>query len=626
MTKSKLSKSVAILTLFYLSLGMVWFGLQSPARVYLMIERLPAAARSAAGDLPDKSEITILDQGPLQGRMVSAWSVPVATLWAVALIAGMVSATVGFFMMELWAARHIKAHLVGRGLIVGVKRHRGGFRNLKPSMGEMPTPRVLPRAKSQVRITGVSFTKEQLALWDAIFDTLSFDPDAFAGDGHGVGLFQHTINVCEKMLEGDDVTAQRMLVAAGHDIGKLACVRKRADGRRYFERGHAQASAQLIAAMPEFMALPEAEGAEIRLAIKYEHNRWELPYVPGANTARISDMIQALRRVDGTVTAEEKRAVAAAAIPDDQRPTYAFELFTKIMPTMPIRSHENTGDRANVAFKRRQRLFILESGLRSFLETEMPPEMYAALNMEHRVTGQVHPFIRNLMLGFDKEGWLLKKTKVQLADGTTEEIEVEAEKAIWDIQSGTKAFYGVIVVDVPAHFMSKLTPENTKFNIKISGIHRPRNEPYVMELPVTSVTDEQKKSFFLQEEKRPAPASKGSKRIDNTTTSAPLPMTQGAEQVVPSLPGLAANGSDEAKVKGVPKKVGGLSRKSVNTAELVSRQASLFSKEPATQKKDSGLRAGSIGVPKGIKGVTASAIPGSAEKGPGDAPATRETQ
>lgn len=451
MKPSKLLKSTMILAAFYMALAMVLFTLTPPMTVYRLIEELPAPMALRLGDIPSREDINILDQGPLQIALMRAWTIPVVLAWIASCLLGLLTARALVALRAAFGRRHI--------------RSREGYGELNCTVGQLPTP-VVPKSELRsVNVTGVPMTDGERKLLERVIGVLAANRDIFAGAGHGVRIYQHTLNVLNRVLSQDDVNGQKLIVAAAHDLGKITKAGTDAAGDDYLVFGHAQESSRILACLPEFRGLPPDDAERIRLAVKYEHCEGALPKVRQPTRASVLELIKSLRKADGLATADEKQVNAQALVPDEQRPTFAYERFLTMFPQMPLRTR-SAPQGSSAGFKKGNRLYLMEIEVREILERAIDSETYAALSVGYRKSGTKHPFTTALLQGLHENGWLVTRHAVSAMEAVTEH-ECAPELALWDIRSGKAEFNGIIIVDVPAQWRDRLPDDDTDYDIEV---------------------------------------------------------------------------------------------------------------------------------------------------------------
>ena len=467
MKKSKLLKSTFILTTFYMGLGLLGFSFAPPMQVYGMLTSLEYPYQARVPELPKPEEITILDQLPLQMALVRAWTVPVVMLWFIALCVGLVGVVI-----------YIYAKKRGMDTVLAPKK---GYRAVKASLGEVPTPYVPPKLPREVRFGNVPITPQQQALANEIFSMLAAHQNTYTGPGHGVGLYDHSLNVCKQMIEDDDCDAMMLLATAAHDLGKITKEAKDASGKVFLLPGHAQESARLLSAMESWARLGQDERELLRLAVKFEHDPDSLPMVTRPPRDAVMGLMKRLKRSDRIATSMEK-AVVMSKVPDHSEIAYAA--FDTALSMLPLRGRARQDNVTTCGFRKGDRLYLLEQVLREkVLLGYLPKDVAAAWELKFREGGNLHPFTESLLDAFDRRGWLVKEADLRENPDPAALVKHHKAKdfrsALWTVWSGNKSskddtkpwsgmhFNGVIVIDMPPPISGRAPSQEINFEVCI---------------------------------------------------------------------------------------------------------------------------------------------------------------
>ncbi len=392
----------------------------------------------------------ILDSASFQFATLQAWSGPLLILWLCALIVGCISAiTVGLL----------------RGAKIKMRaRADESFRDLNITLGRMPMPLLPPSKDVDVQI-GLKMSKNERALLNQIMGMIAKQPDAFCGDGHGVGLYEHTKHVLIQTARRKDATPDLVLAAAAHDLGKLTSFEKNKSGVYEAIRLHSNESARLLGGLPAWWALPELQRETIRLAVKYDHAPERLPEMqsPAGVQQKARDLIDQLRKVDQQATKEEKEAVKETIgdISD-----LAVRAFIDALSTMPMPVRGAPPGSTNCALKKGNRILLFEGYARDHIMNRLKPEYKAALGGKFRKTGHIAEFTYHLMKVLDERGWLV--TRVDSQPNPEAELEMRDMpwySAFWDVLSGTQEKKGLVIIDLPQDMVHLLPAQDTFFKI-----------------------------------------------------------------------------------------------------------------------------------------------------------------
>jgi hypothetical protein len=142
-------------------------------------------------------------------------------------------------------------------------------------------------------------------------------------------------------------------------------------------------------------------------------------------------------------------------------PTISLEgLFLRYLPTMSFQTRGQPKGVAAVAWKVKNRVYMVEGRLRELLETKLTPELKAEVRAFKEKT-RTRPLIAMLLKELDAKGWLVKS-----ADGVSI---LPAAEALWTIKAGKLEFKGVIAIDVPEDYLEQLPPGDSMYEISVVG-------------------------------------------------------------------------------------------------------------------------------------------------------------
>lgn len=501
---STLFRSVAILTFLYLGVMFWMFSFYPIKSVVDAYDRIPAEIRQ--GTTAPDPEADIIHLLPEQIKVVWAWSRPLAGFWLIAISIGATfSLLVG---MTLGRKR------------VGRAKGTGEFRGMTVSIGRLGVPQ-LPQSEEIDGIDAhISLNKKEQAFADEVFAMLVAWKDHYAGDGHGVGLLDHTMNVVEKVVGDERADSTLFLIAASHDLGKITSFRRQGQGW-VRTKLHAQESARLIALMDSWHELPERQREIIRLSVKYDHSPDLAAEYPEYRDD-LKKYMSLLAEIDGRVTGEEKAQVIES-----------MDLEEVAVETMLAHLHRGTFYQKNmprgaesIGFRWKNRLYLYEGPLRKFLGAYVNKDLYAAA-MSYRVNGNLSPFTVALLKGLAKRDMLVTRYEVKWGEG--EACELPPEYALWDLdawgsEERSKRWRAVIVLKTPASELN-IAPPEAPF-LKLTGFAP--NKP--------------NKARWIDWHALAADAESDPKRFNKLSDALPLP------------PKLDANGEPEQSKKAAAKR------------------------------------------------------------------------
>lgn len=454
MKKSRLLKSILVMTVFYWTVLTGVFSFFTPPRVHDAMLRLPEALRSALPPLtPLDQANAAFHSGEYQWALIQVWTGPVLALWMLFVLFGMFCG-LAISWKKGWEYQwRAKAD--------------DPFRGLKITVGTLPLPIIPERVDTDVELTSVKFTRAEKDLLNAIMGTLGARKDAYCGDGHGVGVYEHSVNVIREALENEDVDANLVLTAAAHDLGKLTSFRKRSNGEWESIRLHSNESARILAGMPEWWELEPLQREAIRLAVKFDHAPEKLPHLrhPLGATDLARELIFRLRKVDGEATRQEKEVIKEKM---GDLPTMAVQAFVDALPQMAFHTRGTPKGSTTCGLKKGNRLYIFEPFMREFVMGRMTPDEAAALGGDYRKQGQAAEFTHHLLKGLYQEKWLVTREECRETENSDPRmVEMQWYSAFWDIKSGKADKNGVIIVDLPEDVVGRLPKGDSWYDIRI---------------------------------------------------------------------------------------------------------------------------------------------------------------
>lgn len=435
MGRSKLTRAIFILTMVYVGGAYIWFFMMPPHWVVEYYTNLPGWMKVVAA--PDSQSLG--SSAEWQLLMLSLWSLPVLMAWCLLVALGL-----GLSWMFL---------------SVGGKRFRrrgapgSGVGECFWTMGDL-LGRSLPHPIKpvRVRIKGIKFTPEQQELADEMLGLIATKPDTFAGDGHGVGLYEHTLNLLELVGDLKNPDPMLALAAIGHDMGKLLAYKK--IGKTWQRiSDHGIQSGRLIKVLPAYHAMDQLEAEAIHAAVRYSHRPDHVP----VNLECINEanrLIEGLKKLDGNATKKEKEELLAARDMAGE----ITALFWEKIGGLPFYRRGRRRNEKTIGWRYGKRLYLNEPALRDTLLELLDRDVSAALG-KFRRGGKVHVLTQNLMAELDKQGVLVREVE---HEGIRYELPPEA--ALWSIQSGNTVFNGVFIIE-PTPGQGYIPPEEAPFKV-----------------------------------------------------------------------------------------------------------------------------------------------------------------
>ncbi len=490
---NNLLKAVITLVLFYGSAAFLWMMLLPPDDLISLLNGLPEMFKPEK--IPEKGSLNFLQLEGAQIAFLTAWSLPLLKIWVGCVLLGvaLTSAAILLFLRN----RKLR------------KRPTGQWRSLWVTIGPLPTPPQLPRKQMDVKLKGLKLSGDERDLIGEILGTLSAHPDAYVGPGHGtITLYQHTLGVIEKIMDFPNYSAEHVIAAAAHDMGKITSFVKGPEGTWERVKLHAQESSRLLSALPAFGKLPLELREVIRLAVKNEHSP---NMIPGVDTSvpqkdldpliarvvgnsfrhplydnpefrrRVVRLVDVLREADGVQTAAEKQVVLDEI---EDLPTFCLSAFLKALPEMNFYYKGVPANYPGMVWQYGNRMYISEAKMRDFVMARcLTDEHHAALGGVYRGPKTLAPFTWYLLQAFKAKGWLVMSTKcytrfhnkkdqdagIPQTQPTIEQC--SDEMPLWDVLSGTLVLNGMIIIEVDDEAVQAKTPRRElPFPI---GAHRP---------------------------------------------------------------------------------------------------------------------------------------------------------
>jgi hypothetical protein len=413
--------------------------------------RLTTEALTRLGAAPDTS-VSALNHIKYWAELVAIWTIPMAFWLAVSLGLGFAVTSVAVIHLVVGRKNRVKEGI--------------GYRGIGLTMGEFPQPVMLKSVPMKGLSASGTFgqrlnemTPEQLALLKEIFEVIAAYPEAFPGDGHGVTLLEHTINVVENILAKPDSMPLSAVAAAAHDMGKITAFKKDGDEWKRVKM-HDKESGKWLALLPTWWKLPEDERNALVMAVKYDHSRGALPTRDddGRAAAIAMQIIQQVSQADSQATKDEKQKVLDAREVD----ALILQSFIDELPRFTWQDMGIPPGVKAVGWKLGKRLYFLESQLRERCLAVLDPDLTAALGGFYREKGKIAPFSIALMKVLNDQGWLVKEIG---------KIKVPDDMPLWKIKAGSKEFSAIIAIDVPDDMLDRLPPKDTSYQLEVVGAH-----------------------------------------------------------------------------------------------------------------------------------------------------------
>lgn len=422
-----LTSSLVRVFLFWYLLGLSVFFLGDPAWAERAWQWLSFYPHTPALELKGiHSAFTV------QWHLLLYWTVPAVLLTITAVAAGATFSAFQYFMKERNTAQAVKAE----GSFWGVYIPDFSFGKIPPAT----VPRLAGRRLALPGGTGTPIqmsaqltaicqwmTPAERGLCEDILQLLCADPDHYAGQGHGVGLLEHTLNVVAEVAPRCTQDFRLPLVAAfAHDVGKLLTFVPDGKGGWFRKGWHTREGMRIIATLPSFQALDQLTREALLLVVKYEHSPKHMPILRGKVESQqlALRIFSALAKADQQATAAEKNRHLDKLQPED----LLWLDFVTNLREAPVVQRGKPGVVNQVNYPEGEFLYLYEAPWREAAVRRLPAEVAAALDLTRRDAGSLAKYTRYLVSRLKKEGILVLEHA---------EMQVSEQNPLWDIQSGT---------------------------------------------------------------------------------------------------------------------------------------------------------------------------------------------
>ena len=291
--------------------------------------------------------------------------------------------------------------------------------NLNSLHHHLPKPEKLPTQSPAIQYSGTYG-----AINHRIASLLAAKPQAFAGIGHGVGLYEHTQNVVKKAQALEFADPLLVTAALLHDLGKLTSY----DAQKKPIKDHADESIRLIVAWDEWQALAQSDRDVLILLVRY-HHKDNVPITKSVDLDRLGILRQQLKSCDCSATASEKKKLVEQADIDAMVKSF----WDKAKTNLRLQYAGGAKTRKTHGWRKGDRLYLMESMLREESKDEAYLDLRAALG--RRKAGEQHPFTQSLIKILREEGRLIDRVG-----------ELSSKDGLFSIKSGIKVYNGILVV------------------------------------------------------------------------------------------------------------------------------------------------------------------------------------
>lgn len=444
--RPKLLQSFLVVFLFWAVATTTYWSLQRPE---VNLQALAAVAQLFPFlDIEVPAQASILQSLYVQRDVLLYWSAPVA-------LAALVLGVLGALVVE------------GRALRFDRQRTEretgtGEFRGVTLTLGVLPLPVRLPADELDLSASDnphfQALSEEHKRVLTDILGVLSAHPSAYAGEGVGVPLLEHSLNVVAKALQSKRNPGLCAIVAAAHEMGKIKAYAQSADGSWRRTKPHDREAALALTRLDSWYELPNTDKMATFLAVKFHSCPRNLPDLEGdPHIYRLArDLLTAADGVQAEAVQEEKQKT----LEKTELPDVLFEAFVTGLPMLSFQSRGLPKGVQAVAWKVGARVYMLEIKLRETIMAKLPAEVKGALSPTGRDRPRMQPFTVELLKALDQRSWLVKKV---------DDIRLEARDALWNIKAGKLEFKGVIVIDVPKEFLAQLPHDDSMYEVSVTG-------------------------------------------------------------------------------------------------------------------------------------------------------------
>lgn len=449
--RPKLLQSFLLVLIFWMVATTLYWSLQNPSVNLQALQSLKSLLPFLPFEVP--ADAALLESISVQRKVLLYWSLPV-------LVGVALSAAAGYGIAWL-KAKDVDKERTAR------ETGHGEYRGATLTVGVLPKPVEFPMNHVELDPEDedlARLTAKQLKLLEAILGVLAAHPDAYPGDGVTDSLLEHTLLLAGQALKAPRNPGLTALVTAAHELGKLTAYTKGPDGNWTLTKSQDAEASRVLRTLDAWFALPELERNAVMLAVKFHTTPRHLPQVDSdAATQRLAKDL--LYRTEDTRTetvqaAREEVLDAARADPDTPLSEQVFDAFVRSLPSLPFQNRGLPKGVSAVAWKVGGRAYLLEIKLRDTVMAKLSPEIRAALTANPKERARLQPFTVELMAALQKKGWLVTKI-----NDTT----LAPKEAVWNVKAGKLEFRGVIVVDVPEEFRTQLPPDDSMYEVQVTG-------------------------------------------------------------------------------------------------------------------------------------------------------------
>ena len=321
---------------------------------------------------------------------------------------------------------------------------KDSWRGIKISMGEVPRPTWGPEipeyrsekvdayidekvASCREENPEYDFTNPHKKIFtDILFFISQNKKTAFVGDGHGVDLWEHTINVVNNVWKGSP-DPLLIIAAASHDAGKILAWKKHPFNEEWKRVGyHDDYGMLILSSLKSFEELKDIDKTILKIVVGYSHKENKIPILDEKTNDRVEDIFKILNKADRDATADEKSKV----LEREETPEMITKAFVDAVKNAPFNTEKSRAGQSSICFRKEGVLYLLEPGFRDLFLDNLSPDVAAAYGNGYRRQGNMSKPTVALINHLKKIGWL-----VENASG------MYSECGLWSVQAGKNFLY-----------------------------------------------------------------------------------------------------------------------------------------------------------------------------------------
>lgn len=444
--RSKLLRSFLYVFGFWWVMATLWWSVSDPEVNLASLQRVHALLPFLPLNVPEGA-VSVLDAWSMQKQVLLYWSIPV-------LLLSSVSGALGAAAIWGMTYRRHKERL-------GRESPAGKFRGVSITLGQLPIPKGMKREVLEIGAAdadalSIMTEAEKRVLFD-IIGIIAAHPEAYAGEGMGVSLMEHTLRVVEEALSSKNRPSLSALVAAAHETGKIVAYKKNDAGEWQKVKNQDREAARALATLDSWWAMPPEHRHAILYAVKYKSTPNLLPELE--ESPHIYKLAKDLLYRAAETTEKVATVAKARVLEKHELPTVALKGFLDALPTLPFQDGLPKGVKG-VGWKVGTRVYLLEIKLRETIMAKLDPDIRGALEGAYKDRTKLATFTQELLKALDSKGWLIKEIN---------KTKLEAKEALWTIKAGKFDYKGVIIIEIPQEYREVLPSKDSMYEITVQG-------------------------------------------------------------------------------------------------------------------------------------------------------------